>query len=79
MAMKIANAVKENGFSFLTEPITNQIFPILPKKLIEKLNQKYLFYEWVVIDKNKSAVRIITSWTTDERKVDEFIADLDQS
>jgi threonine aldolase len=79
MAMKIANAVKENGYSFLTQPTTNQIFPILPKKLIEKLNQKYLFYEWVVIDENKSAVRLITSWTTDERKVDEFIADLGQS
>lgn len=79
MAMKIANAVKANGYSFLTQSTTNQIFPILPKKLIEKLNQKYLFYEWAVIDENKSAIRLITSWTTDERKVDEFIADLGQS
>lgn len=79
MAMKIADAVKENGYSFLTQSITNQIFPILPKTLIEKLNQKYLFYEWAVIDENKSAIRIITSWTTEERKVEEFIADLKQS
>lgn len=79
MAMKIANAVKTNGYSFLTQSTTNQIFPILPKKLIEKLNQKYLFYEWAVIDENKSAIRLITSWTTDESKVDEFIADLGQS
>jgi threonine aldolase len=79
MAMKIADAVKENGYSFLTQSTTNQIFPILPKKLIEKLNENYLFYEWAVIDENKSAIRLITSWTTDEKKVDEFIADLKQS
>jgi threonine aldolase len=76
MAMKISNAVKENGYSFLTQSTTNQIFPILPKKLIDKLNQKYLFYEWAVIDENKSAIRLITSWATDESKVDELINDI---
>lgn len=76
MAMKIANAAKENGYSFLTQSTTNQIFPILPKNLIEKLSKKFLFYEWKVIDENHSAVRLITSWATDESKVDEFIKDL---
>ncbi|HYK75932.1 MAG TPA: aminotransferase class I/II-fold pyridoxal phosphate-dependent enzyme [Daejeonella sp.] len=79
MAMKISKAVKENGYSFLTQSTTNQIFPILPKKVIEKLKKKYLFYEWAVIDEERSAVRIITSWVTDESKVDEFINDLKQS
>lgn len=76
MAMKIADAVKENGYSFLTQPATNQIFPVLPKILIKKLSKKYLFYEWKVIDENNSAIRLITSWATDENKVDEFIHDL---
>lgn len=76
MAMKISKAVKENGYSFLTQSTTNQIFPILPKTLIEQLNKKYLFYEWTVIDETKSAIRLITSWATDEAKVDEFINDL---
>jgi len=76
MAMKIAAAVKANGYTFLTHSTTNQIFPILPKKVIAKLNEKYLFFEWRVIDTDNSAVRIITSWATDESKVDAFIADL---
>lgn len=79
MAMKIARAVKENGYSFLTNSTTNQIFPILPREIIDKLGKKYLFYEWAVIDENKSAIRLITSWATDESKVDEFINDLIQS
>ena len=76
MAMKIAEAVKACGYSFLTESSTNQIFPILPRETIDRLQKKYLFYEWAVIDDNNSAVRIITSWATDEHKVMEFIEDL---
>ena len=77
MAMKITNAIKQKGYSFLTDSTTNQIFPILPKDVIKKLETKYLFYEWAAIDSNNSAVRIITSWATNESVVDEFISDLD--
>src|SRR5690606_29247959 len=37
MAMKIAHAMRDEGYSFLTPPCSNQIFPILPNKLIQKL------------------------------------------
>lgn len=76
MAQKISDAVKEKGYSFLTDSTTNQIFPILPKNVIEKLNEKYLFYVWKEIDANHSAVRLITSWAADETQVDAFIKDL---
>lgn len=76
MAMKIANAVQENGFTFLTVSTTNQNFPILPKEVIEKLSRNYLFYIWKEIDEKQSAIRLITSWATDENQVDEFIKDL---
>lgn len=76
MAQRIAVAVSEEGYSFLTPPVTNQIFPIFPKALIANLKEKYLFYEWREIDETRSAVRLITSWATDEREVDRFIRDL---
>jgi|SRR5680860_510164 len=79
MAMKIVRAVSDNGYSFLTQSTTNQIFPILPKQVIDRLSKKYLFYEWAVVDKDRSAIRIITSWATQENKVDEFISDLKKS
>lgn len=76
MAMKIANAIKEKGFTFLTSSTTNQIFPILPKEIIEKLSEHYLFYVWKEIDEKHSAIRLITSWATDEKQVDKFIMNL---
>lgn len=76
MAGKIATAIQENGYSFLTPPVTNQLFPILPQSLIEQLSEKYVFYEWKVMDDQHSVVRLITSWATDEHMVDELIHDL---
>lgn len=77
MAQKMAFALKEKGYTFLTDSTTNQIFPILPKTLIEKLSQKYSFYEWDTIDADTAAIRLITSWATDEIKVEEFIKDIE--
>lgn len=76
MAMKIANAVKALGYDMLTDSNTNQIFPILPKTLIQKLSENYLFFEWAKINEVFSALRLITSWATEERQVDAFIKDL---
>ena len=76
MAMRIAQVMAEQDYSFLTPPVSNQIFPILPKTVIEKLLQHYQFYEWKAIDEQKSAVRLITSWATEESVVDTFIEEL---
>ena len=76
MSMKIAEAVRQNGYSFLIESTSNQIFPILPNKLIEKLEKKYGFYVWEKIDNKNSAIRLVTSWATNESDVNKFIADL---
>jgi len=76
MAMRISDAFRQKGYSFLTESDTNQIFPVLPYPLIEKLAQKYDFYVWEQTDKNHAAIRLITSWATPEEKVDMLIKDI---
>ena len=38
MASKLAKSMNELDYRFFTEPVSNQIFPILPNKLIKKLN-----------------------------------------
>lgn len=76
MAQKLADAFYSAGYSFLSPPCTNQIFPILPLEMIEKLSEKYDFYVWRELDDNKAAIRLITSWATDEYMVDRFIAEL---
>lgn len=72
-AMKIKNAMKERGVQFLSDTYTNQIFPVLSNELIEKLSEKFEFYVWKKMDENSSAIRLITSWNTEDQPVNDFI------
>ncbi len=77
MAGKIAKGIEKFDYGFLTEPVSNQIFPILPSKLIEKLSKKYKFYVWNEVNDDNSAIRLVTSWATKEEIVDTFISDIE--
>ncbi|MGG5505938.1 MULTISPECIES: threonine aldolase family protein [unclassified Myroides] len=74
MAAKLAQAFHEEGFSFLVAPSSNQIFPILPLDLIKRLQEKFDFYVWKPINAEYAAIRLITSWTTDDLMLDVFIS-----
>ena len=72
-AMKIKEAFEEIGCDFLAETYTNQIFPVLNAKQIDQLSEKYDFYIWKKIDSERSAIRLITSWSTTDETVAGFI------
>ncbi|MGL6106935.1 threonine aldolase family protein [Romboutsia sp.] len=73
MAYKISDELEHLGCEFLTKPVSNQVFPILDNELIEKLSEDYGFNIERKINDNKSAIRLVTSWATEEDAVDEFI------
>ncbi|WP_313373366.1 low specificity L-threonine aldolase [Chishuiella sp.] len=73
MAKKLAEGISEKGFDFLTEPSSNQIFPIFSIELIKKLQKDFEFFTWEKIDDEHAAIRLVTSWATIEEKVDEFL------
>ncbi|MBR4075008.1 MAG: aminotransferase class I/II-fold pyridoxal phosphate-dependent enzyme [Firmicutes bacterium] len=74
-AQKMAKVIRELGYKFDVESPTNQIFPILPKPMIEELSQMYEYYVWAPYNDTHSVIRLVCSWATDETKVDEFIED----
>ena len=71
-AMKIKKAFVDNGFKFLSETFTNQIFPILDQDQITQLSEDFDFYVWKKIDEKNSAIRLITSWATPEEITSQF-------
>jgi threonine aldolase len=83
MAQSLAKGVAEYGYRFLNASLTNQIFPVLPNPIIEKLQQKYCFYVWVKnypaasdLPSNSSVIRLVTSWATPQSAVTEFLSEL---
>jgi threonine aldolase len=76
MADILRNGISELGYKYLVDSPSNQIFPILPNMVIEKLQEKYSFTVWGSEDENNSSIRLVTSWATSKEAVLEFIEDL---
>lgn len=78
MARKLESGIRELGYPFGVQSPTNQIFPIFPDTLLQELSEKYMVSYWGRIDATHSLVRLCTSWATEEKNVDAFLADLKQ-
>ncbi len=75
-AMRIKEALHEEGIKFLIDSPTNQQFPIFTNAQLEMLGKKYRFSIWQQMDKEHTAVRICTSWGTKSENVDQLIEDI---
>ncbi|MDP4128012.1 MAG: aminotransferase class I/II-fold pyridoxal phosphate-dependent enzyme [Bacillota bacterium] len=76
MAGLLRDEISNAGFRFLVHSPSNQIFPILPDRLITELEKDYSFHVWSKVDADNSAIRLVTSWATKEEAVSSFIADM---
>ena len=76
LALKIKNAFKDKGISFLYDSYTIQQFPILTMVQCEYFKKKYAFSLWCKIDEAHCAVRFCTSWATKSEAVEALIKDI---
>ena len=73
MAQLLSLGISEAGYKFAASTETNQVFPILPNTLIARLEEEFAFYVWEQITSDKSVVRLVTSWATDQKHVVSFL------
>lgn len=76
LAAQIRTACRQAGLPFLYDSPTNQQFPILPNRLLKKLEQTYVFAHVEALEHDQTAIRICTSWATRPEDVQQFITDL---
>nr|WP_320146599.1 beta-eliminating lyase-related protein [uncultured Anaeromusa sp.] len=76
LAARLRQAIAEAGYSLLAPTVTNQVFPVLPNMVIASLEEEFSFYVWEAVDEGHSAIRLVTSWATDEAAVEAFAAAL---
>ena len=69
MADTIRETLAELKYPLLVEGTTNQIFPILPDALLDKLKDNFTFSEQERVDETHRAVRFCTSWATKPESV----------
>lgn len=73
MADILRDGINELGYEFLVNSPSNQIFPIMPNTVIEKLQEKYSFIVWGSEDEENSSIRLVTSWATNKEVVTGFV------
>lgn len=76
-AMRIKDCLEELVIPFRYPPVTNQLFPLLPNRVLAELGKKYTFSTWESIpEEDASVIRICTSWATRGEDIDSLIRDI---
>ncbi|MGB0906497.1 MAG: threonine aldolase family protein [Maricaulaceae bacterium] len=72
-AQDLSKGLAAAGYQFSAPAETNQIFPILPNDLVDRLEEKFSFYRWAEHGADHTVLRLVTSWATPPEKILQFI------
>lgn len=72
-AEKLSHGLRQMNTPLLIDSPSNQLFPIVPNAVIEKLQQQVSFEIWGPVDENRSCIRFVTAWHTTEAEVDALL------
>lgn len=72
MAKRLSEALKQYGYDFYVPPCSNQLFPVLPNDLLEKMSESFIYSIQTKLDEKTSVIRLVTSWATTVEQVEEF-------
>lgn len=75
-AMRLRDAFLSKGCPMLFPSPTNQLFPVLPDRVLQALERKYSCCFWEKTDEDHTAVRFCTTWSTRDEDIDALIQDL---
>lgn len=78
MAAKLKNGIASLGYTFLNEGNTNQLFPVFPDTVVDKLQEEFGFEYERRMDESHSCIRLVTSWATKEEGVNLFLSALEK-
>ncbi len=70
---KLADGLKDQGYTFYVESPSNQIFPVLSKDKVEALKKSCAFEIIEEVDEDHDCIRFVTSWATTEEDVDSLL------
>ena len=76
LAQRVKQAFEEYGCPMLADTRTNQIFPIVPNRVLKKLSETVCFSSWQPMDETHTAVRFCTSATTRAEEVEALLDQL---
>ncbi len=76
MAQRLQDGLIAKGYPMLQHSPTNQVIPILTQEQYEHFPSFALFETWATLPDGCKAIRLVTSWATEQNTVDSFLNQL---
>lgn len=76
MAEKLTAGITAKGYSLFAASPTNQVFPIFPDDMVQRLSTQFAFEYTAALDNGKTAIRLVTSWATQVEWIEEFLSEI---
>lgn len=77
LAARLRQGLLDRGYFFPVDSPSNQQFPVLPNAAIRRLQADGFAFELDhAVDETHTCIRLVTSWATPDRAVEEFLNDL---
>ncbi|MEL4861235.1 beta-eliminating lyase-related protein [Pseudoflavonifractor phocaeensis] len=76
MAQYLQGGLKNLGVPMMVDSPTNQIFPIVPDKLLPQLSKLCSYEIWSKADEDHTIIRFVTSFATPKESVEGLLAEL---
>ena len=70
LADKLRDTLTDLGYPITVQCRTNQVFTVLPNKMLNILEKDFSFAPWGTVDAEHTAVRFCTCWATKEEDLD---------
>lgn len=74
MAERLREVLQQTGVPLAVDSPSNQVFPVLPNVVVERLQQQVEFETWERRNDGTTVIRLMTSWATPESAIDAFAA-----
>ncbi len=76
MAKKLREGLENLDVELYGTSKTNQVFPILPVRIVEELEKDFFFYRWTPENDGLVVVRFVTGWGTEDEEVEELLLNI---
>ena len=74
MAERLREVLQQAGVPLAVDSPSNQVFPVLPDAVVERLREQVEFETWERRGDGTTVIRLMTSWATPESAIEAFAA-----
>jgi threonine aldolase len=73
-AEKLACGLGEKGITLLTDTLSNQVFPIVGRDALQRLEEHVHFEVWACEREEGTPIRFVTTWKTTNEEIGAVLA-----